>query len=905
LDYTSRVASAPDDPTRVGASPENPQADAEDGETRLAAPSSSSSNPSITSSSGWLSSSDAIDHGRFAPGTMLGGRYRIVERLGRGGMGEVYRADDLKLGQAVALKFLPAELDRDSARLMQLHNEVRMARQVSHPNVCRVYDIDEVDRHTFISMEYVDGEELASILRRFGRFSPDRAIELGRQICAGLAAAHERGVIHRDFKPANVMIDGSGKVRIADFGLAGLAGEALRAGTPAYMAPEQIAGGQVTARSDIYALGLVLYELFTGQRAFEGRSLPELLRKREEGAIPPSALVRELDQSVDRAILRCLEPDPANRPPSAIAVSAALPGGDPLAAALAAGETPSPEMVAASGTSSALGALPAFSALALTAMGLVAFAALSDRATVTGYVPLQKPPEVLAERAREISRTFGYTDVPVGTGWGFTADGDYLTFARDHAAGGLHDRLRSGRPAALQFWYRTSPGRMVPVGDDERVSPTNPPLTVPTMRFVIVDTEGRLLQFRAVPPQVEGTPADASAKADPTNWSRLFQTADLPQSDFQPVPPQWTPPEYADERAAWEGPLPGLTSERLRIEAAAHKGRIVSVDMINPWTKPAPLGEAPRSTGQKIAQSVVGVVLVVVISAAILVARHNLRKGRGDRRGALRISSLVLLCSTLAFIVGRTHYLDVSTEVEVIFNAAGDALLAAGLLWLLYLALEPYVRKFWPQTLVSWSRLLSGNWKDPQVGRDILLGTVLGVYVVVLGRVDLPLRNAAGFPVLPPLVPNLTELQGAWQVIATVSQLVFGAMFNSLWILFGLVALNLIVRRSWVSAIVMGLFLLVTSAGNIAELPPIWLSTLFAAATVAAMVFVMFRFGLLASIVFFFVQFALSTSVATLDASLWFFPQWIALMLLIASLAVYGFYAARGGEALFGKRLLD
>jgi serine/threonine protein kinase len=337
LDYTSRVASAPDDPTRVGASPENPQADAEDGETRLAAPSSSSSNPSITSSSGWLSSSDAIDHGRFAPGTMLGGRYRIVERLGRGGMGEFYRADDLKLGQAVALKFLPAELDRDSARLMQLHNEVRMARQVSHPNVCRVYDIDEVDRHTFISMEYVDGEELASILRRFGRFSPDRAIELGRQICAGLAAAHERGVIHRDFKPANVMIDGSGKVRIADFGLAGLAGEALRAGTPAYMAPEQIAGGQVTARSDIYALGLVLYELFTGQRAFEGRSLPELLRKREEGAIPPSALVRELDQSVDRAILRCLEPDPANRPPSAIAVSAALPGGDPLAAALAAG----------------------------------------------------------------------------------------------------------------------------------------------------------------------------------------------------------------------------------------------------------------------------------------------------------------------------------------------------------------------------------------------------------------------------------------------------------------------------------------------------------------------------------------------------------------------------------------
>lgn len=122
----------------------------------------------VPSASGWLSSSDAIDHGRFPPGTLLGGRYRIVGRLGRGGMGEVYRADDLKLGQPVALKFLPAEVDRDPARLMQLHSEVRMARQVSHPNVCRVYDIDEVDGHTFLSMEYVDGEELASLLRRVG-----------------------------------------------------------------------------------------------------------------------------------------------------------------------------------------------------------------------------------------------------------------------------------------------------------------------------------------------------------------------------------------------------------------------------------------------------------------------------------------------------------------------------------------------------------------------------------------------------------------------------------------------------------------------------------------------------------------------------------------------------------------
>src|SRR5258708_10815965 len=169
--------------------------------------------------SSWLPSAGAIDHGRFPPGSLLDGRYRIVGRLGKGGMGEVYRADDLKLGQPVALKFLSESVDRDPARLTQLHTEVRLARQVSHPNVCRVYDVGEYDGHTFLSMEYVDGEDLASLIRRVGRFPQDRATELARQICAGLAAAHDRGVVHRDLKPANIMLDGNGKIRITDFGL--------------------------------------------------------------------------------------------------------------------------------------------------------------------------------------------------------------------------------------------------------------------------------------------------------------------------------------------------------------------------------------------------------------------------------------------------------------------------------------------------------------------------------------------------------------------------------------------------------------------------------------------------------------------------------------------------------------
>src|SRR5579862_5379321 len=274
--------------------------------------------PRTPSGAGFLTSSDPIGGGRFTPGLIIAERYRIVALLGRGGMGEVYRAEDLKLSQVVAIKFLPESLSKDAGALQRFHAEVRIARQVSHPNICRVFDIGDVDGIPFLTMEYVDGEDLASVVRRIGRLSADKAVEVARQICAGLAAAHERGVIHRDLKPANVMLDGAGKIRVMDFGLAGIAaniqGAEVRAGTPAYMAPEQLAGKEVTAKSDIYSLGLILYEILTGKRAFEAKTLPELMKLREEGLITnPSTLVRDLDPLIERVILCCLEKDPAQR----------------------------------------------------------------------------------------------------------------------------------------------------------------------------------------------------------------------------------------------------------------------------------------------------------------------------------------------------------------------------------------------------------------------------------------------------------------------------------------------------------------------------------------------------------------------------------------------------------------
>src|SRR5262249_14894134 len=310
----------------------------------------------------------------------------------------------------------------------RFRNEVRIARQVSHPNVCRVYDLGEMEGLYFLSMEYVDGEDLGSLLRRIGRLPGDKALEIARKLCAGLAAAHEKGVLHRDLKPTNVMLDGRGQVLLTDFGLAGLAGDfegaEVRNGTPAYMAPEQLAGEEVTIKSDIYALGLVLYEIFTGKLPFESTTLAGLIRAQRESAPPsPASLVRDLDPMVERVILRCLQAKAAMRPASALAVAAALPGGDPLAAALAAGETPSPQMVAAAGAG---GGLPLRIGAPILFFVFAAFAAsYAIQVRASALAMLQPPygPEVLAQKARDTIQKLGGAEPGVDESWGFDWDG--------------------------------------------------------------------------------------------------------------------------------------------------------------------------------------------------------------------------------------------------------------------------------------------------------------------------------------------------------------------------------------------------------------------------------------------------------------------------------------------------
>jgi hypothetical protein len=869
-------------------------------------PAPSPSRPrSAPSSNPTLSSSEAIGGGRFPPGAIIADRYRVVALLGRGGMGEVYRAEDLRLSQVLAIKFLPEALSQDQAALARFHSEVRVARQVSHPNVCRVFDIGEAEGVPFLTMEYVDGEDLSGLIRRIGRLPQDKAIEVARQVCAGLAAAHERGVVHRDLKPANVMLDGTGKARITDFGLAAVAaqiqGSEVRAGTPAYMAPEQLAGKEVTFKSDIFSLGLLMFELLTGRRAYDAPTLAELIRTREEGTITnPSAIVKDLDPLVERVILRCLEKDPAKRPASALQVAAALPGGDPLAAALAAGETPSPEMVAAAGTTEGMQPRLAVACM-LCVLALTAVCThLGFRESGLRQISPRYSGEVLRHKASEIRTSLGYPAEPHDAKSGFEYDEDYLDYLEKKGTPESGwARLLAENPPMLQFWYRESPTNLVadgyasPALTPGVVTFSDPPRTFSGMINLRLDPKGRLLYFQAIPPEREEHPPTGT----PLNWQPLFKAAGLNEADLKSARPEWNPLSSADERAAWDGTWPG-TNRPLHVEAAALHGLPVFFQLSGPWTVPKRMPPPEEKGSQRLSTIIGTTITLLLIAAAIWLARRNYARGKGDRRGAWRIAWVVLLLE-LALFLSSAHVKFAGNSIFLLAIAVSTGLLVSALMWTLYLALEPFVRSKWPQTIVSWSRILTGKLRDPLVGRDVLYGTILGLAWVLVLRISFLLNMHAGDR---PQLPQIEILEGVRAAFSMWLGKIFGAIVSVLVFFFALVFFRALVRNRWIAA---ALFIVlfatpkILTANHPAIDAPAWILVYLIAS------FAVVHFGLVVLAIAFFTADILLNLPFALDPSLWFTPESTCLMLSVVALAGWGFYTALAGQRLFKGELFD
>jgi serine/threonine-protein kinase len=804
-------------------------------------------------------------------------------------MGEVYRADDLKLGQPVALKFLPRALASDPVRRERFFAEVRITRQLAHPNICRVYDIADVDGQHFLSMEYIDGEDLASLIKRIGYLSNEKALDIARQLAAGLAAAHEKGVLHRDLKPSNIMIDGHGRVRITDFGLAIAASEeeteaAEILGTPAYMAPEQFAGKGATTRSDIYALGLIFYEIATGKRAFTGGTLAELREQKEHTPKAPSEMRQGIDPVVERVILRCIDRDPRSRPASVGQVALALPGGDPLAAALAAGETPSPELVAASGLKEGLRPTVALGILAFVIAGIILGMALSSRQDLYKLTPFDKPPDALVDQSRQFLRKIGYTDGFTDSAWGFTVDHAYLQYLRDHDKS--PNRWPRGGAGAIQFWYRQSPNPLVPWSFDADVRSTDPPAEVAGEIALTLDTEGRLTSFMAVPNQT-----GLASNISPPDWTVLFSESGLDPSKWAPTEPERDPLFHADTLVAWKGSVENQPDIPLRIEAASRRGKVVSFLLTGPWTQPARLPEVPPTVGQQISDGMVIVFLLALIGGAAFFARRNLRLGRGDRKGAMRVVTVSASLLTASWIFG-VHHVAAVGEAYLFIQMLALTLLVSGAFWLLYIALEPFVRRKSPQVLVSWTRVLAGDWRDPQVGRDVLLGTMFGAAMVCLLRSVVLLaawftgRQLFAFFGVP------AGVLGAGDFIGTV----VGRLAVSTGITLGFLCLIFFFKINRV--IGAGLILLFVAgdmAGNVYNVGlGFFLAVLFAGVPL----FVLLRFGLVCAIVTVFVYQILVSSPITFQTSAWYSSAGFASLILVAAITAYGFRTALGDRRI-------
>lgn len=854
----------------------------------------SSSSVTSSSSSGWSGA------GRFAAGTILASRYRIVAALGRGGMGEVFRAEDLTLQQEIALKFLPHELTSDPEALERFHREVRVARQVSHPNVCRVFDIGVADGAPFITMEYVDGEDLSSLLRRIGRFPQDKGLEISRQVCAGLAAAHEQGLLHRDLKPANIMLDGRGRVRITDFGLASLAGEVhgadVRAGTPAYMAPEQLEGKEVTFKSDIYALGLVLYEIFTGKRAFDAPTLQELTKQRETSSpTNPTTLVKDLDPLVERVIDRCLEKDPAKRPASALQVAAALPGGDPLAAALAAGETPSPEMVAASGSKEGIRPLFVWGCILVVALSLIFEFAVSGRTRLYRTVAMPMTPDVLEQRAKDMLKDFGYSRPPADSAVGFDINGNYLNYIDKNDSSA--DRW-SHANATVQFWYRRTQTyfavrQILGGGVQGQVTSSDPPPEDPGMMIVKLDPSGRLEEL-----QVETVAASEQKTPPPEpDWNKLLAAAGFNPANCKTSEPRRIPPVYADTRAAWTAPMLDRPEVTVTIEAAEYQGRPVS------FTESVP-GSSATGNGQGTARSQhISIIFASCIVGSLLVAGivltwKNLKQKRADLRGALRLAGFVLVTMVAEWVIGASHTSGFWEAYSFTLELAW-ACLASVFLWMLYVALEPVVRRKIPTLLISWNRMLAGNYRDPMIGRDLLAGAAFGIFSQVLGNLDIFFNKWRG---LPPPIPEVNAFKiftGGRIVFANLFSTVPTAIFNGLALMLIVVILQIILRNRWVAA---GAFMLIF-IGQAALQGGSGFNVYFVQVIdVALLTFLVLRFGLLALTVYVFMQQIMAVPITT-DTSAWYaWMGWLG-MAVIAAIVIYGARIGLAGQPLFGRGL--
>jgi hypothetical protein len=545
-------------------------------------------------------------------------------------------------------------------------------------------------------------------------------------------------------------------------------------------------------------------------------------------------------------------------------------------------------------------AIPVAPALAMLAgfflvLGVAVVA--GSRGSIISQLPMAIPPDALADRATQILKKLGYGTNIADRAMGFQFDSEYTRWAQKNGPPAWWTDLRIGRPAPLIFWYRTSPEEFAPSAPASRVNARDPPVTLPGMHQLFLDTEGRLVEFHSVPPAIA---LEKSAPQAP--WPALFEAADLDAKTFTETVPRWLPPHFADATAAWEGPIPGRADMRVRVEAASYRNHPVSFQIVWPWTEP-PRTEASQRTGlQRLTDAMSVVTWVLMLAGGIVLARRNLRANRSDRRGAARFAIGMTIASIASNLLTATHAAVPAIEIQQIFGALAFGTFTGGSVWVYYLAIEPYARRFWPDALLGWTRLLSGHLRDPRVGREVLIGVAFGAVATLIDLSKLiPMALGWRIPVLP-MGNGLQYLNGVPSLLAQWLNVLTGAVLSALVVALIFLMLRLLLKRPR-AALVAGILvlLLLLNAGSF--ISGNWFDRFNNLAFTLLLTFVIHRFGLLAMTTTLFVDNIVSDVPLTTSLSAWWSTPMIASLAMLIVVAGFAYSAARAGQPLFGQLL--
>jgi serine/threonine-protein kinase len=550
-------------------------------------------------------------------------------------------------------------------------------------------------------------------------------------------------------------------------------------------------------------------------------------------------------------------------------------------------ETTSPELVAGAEGIRAVRPWIAASVLGVVLLGLgLTWYTEGIVAPATSRIPMPKTPAELQLAAQEALTAAGYTQRGAGRAISFVFDEDYFRHAQQTDASLQRwDDLATVTPSPLWFWYREAAGPMSPTNNFGRVRMSDPPLVSAGMTRVRLDPSGRLQELVAVP----ADDPDAKGPWAEPDWMPLFTAAGLTKSEWTPAEPRWPPPEASDVRRAW-------TSGNLRIEAASFRGRPTWFRIVPPWRQPLPVNQPAPQVAARILDVVRGTLALAIVIAVVYLARRHVRQGRAELRGATRLATAFVLVGVCFHWVRLDNppgnWFTVWTQNLAI------SLSVALVLWAGYLAVEPYVRRWWPNTLVAWSRLLDGRFRDPMIGRNVLFGAALGLAYTFGPSLSVLLHMR------PPTAGELGVFGPmSWisdrYYLAALLQSLSGQFTFSILVVLVLFVLRVVARRAWLTYLLFYAFLaLLAVSGGLGVAT--WTDQIVFFALSTLMLLILTKLGLLAWVVAMFYA-SLPALTLTADRQSWFFHQSVITMALFAGIAIYGAWVSIGNQ----KALLE